>query len=71
MVSRKNAKEQNKSFTQQNTTELTYIIFFRSGRNKRGANIRASFIDDISFHSTFWLTLKKKTRLLPCNQLLK
>ena len=71
IVSPKHLKEQNKSFTQKNTTGLTYIIFFRSGRNKRGANIRASFIDDMSFHSTFWLTLKKKTHPLPCNQFLR
>ena len=36
----------------------TYVICCGFGLNKIGANNDESFLDDMSFHSTLWLTLK-------------
>ena len=38
----------------------TYHTCLRPGRSRMGAKREASFIDDMSFHSIFLLTLKKK-----------
>ena len=43
---------------------VTYITCWWFGRNKRGKNMAASLLDDMSFHSTFWLILRKKRKVI-------